>query len=176
MYTAADLAGLKIEQLVHENTAAAIMYGIDRMDTEKDIHVLYYNMGGTDTEVSVVRYSTVTEAKTNKTVEYVEIMGEGYDESLGGKEFDHALVNILANEFNGMKERQGKPDIRENARAMRRLYKESGKIKDVLSANKIVDVKVPELADYVTLQFKLSRETYEEACNHLFKRVEDPIK
>ena len=90
--------------------------------------------------------------------------------------FDHALVNILADEFNGMKERQGKPDIRENARAMRRLYKESGKIKDVLSANRVVDVKVAELADYVTLQFKINREQYEEACDHLFKRVENPIK
>ena len=60
------------------------MYGIDRMDTEKDVHVLYYNMGGTDTEVSVVRYSAVTDSKTNKTTEYVEIMGEGYDETLGG--------------------------------------------------------------------------------------------
>ena len=152
------------------------MFGIDRMDTEKDLYVLYYNMGGTDTEVSVVRYSAVTDAKTNKTVEYVEIMGEGYDETLGGKEFDHALVNILADKFNEMKERAGKPDIRENARAMRRLYKESGKIKDVLSANRITDVKVPELADYVTLQFKLEREVFEQACDHLFKRVENPIK
>lgn len=160
MITAAELAGLKVEQLVHENTAAAVMYGIDRLDTEKDLHVLYYNMGGRDTEVSVVRYSAVTDAK-NKTSEYVEIMGEGYDETLGGVEFDHVLVGILADEFNAMEERQGQPDIRENARAMRRLYKESGKIKDVLSANRITDVKVGDLADYVTLRFKLDRERYE---------------
>jgi len=67
-----------------------------------------------------------------------------------------------------MKERKGQPDIRENARAMRRLYKESGKIKDVLSANRITDVKVGDLADYVTLQFKLDRERYEQAADHLF--------
>jgi hypoxia up-regulated 1 len=133
------------------------MYGIDRMDTEKDLHVLYYNMGSADTEVSVVRYSSVSDAK-NKTYEYVEVMGEGYDATLGGREFDHVLVGLLADEFNGMKERQGKADIRENGRAMRRLYKESGKIKDVLSANRITDVKVGDLADYTTLQFKLSRE------------------
>lgn len=58
---------------------------------------------------------------------------------------------------------------------MRRLYKESGKIKDVLSANRITDVKVGELADYITLQFKLTRERYEEAAEHLFQRVEAPI-
>ena len=76
----------------------------------------------------------------------------------------------------GMKEREGKPDIRGNDKAMRRLYKESGKIKDVLSANKITDVKIPELADYVTLQFKLERERYEREAEHLFARVEHPIK
>ena len=147
------------------------MYGIDRMDSEKDLHVLIYNMGGRDTEVSVVRYSAITDPKTNKTVEYVEIMGEGWDETLGGYAFDHVLVKILADKFNEMPERKGKIDIRENARAMRRLYKESGKTKDVLSANKITDVKVAELHDYDTLKFKLERADYEEAAHDLFARV-----
>ena len=87
------------------------MYGIDRMDTEEDLNVLIYNMGGRDTEVSVVRYSAMTDAK-NKTYEYVEILGEGHDETLGGKEFDHVLVGIMADKFNAMKEREGKPDVR----------------------------------------------------------------
>ena len=152
------------------------MYGIDRMDTEKDLHVLLYNMGATDTEVSVVRYSAVTDGKTEKTHEQVEILGEGYDQTLGGKAFDDVLVNIFADEFNGMKERQGKPDIRENKRAMRRLYKEIGKTKDVLSANRITDVKVPELADYVTLFFKLDRDTFEAKSEHLLQRVKKPIE
>ena len=104
MVQAADMAGLNVIQLVHENTAAALMYGIDRMDTEEDLNVLIYNMGGRDTEVSVVRYSAITDAK-NKTYEYVEILGEGYDETLGGKEFDHILVRILADKFNSLKER-----------------------------------------------------------------------
>lgn len=92
---AAELGGLNVIQLVHENSAAAIMYGIDRLDTEKDLNVLIYNMGGRDTEVSVVRYSAVTDAK-NKTFEYVEVLGEGFEEDLGGREFDHVLVRILA--------------------------------------------------------------------------------
>ena len=54
---------------------------------------------------------------------------------------------------------------------MRRLYKEIGKTKDVLSANRITDVKVPELADYVTLFFKLDRDTFEAKSGHLFQRV-----
>lgn len=101
---AAELAGLNVIQLVHENSAASVMYGIDRMDTEKPLNVLIYNMGGRDTEVSVVQYSAVTDAK-NKTFEHVEILGEGYDETLGGMEFDHVLVKILADRFNAHKER-----------------------------------------------------------------------
>ena len=174
MMQAAELAGLNVIQLVHENTAAALMYGIDRMDTEEDLNVLIYNMGGRDTEVSVVRYSAMTDAK-NKTYEYVEIMGEGHDETLGGKEFDHVLVSIMAEKFNEMKERQGKPDVRENARAMKRLYKEASGIKDILSANKLVNIKVNELLDYVTLAFELHREDYEKACESLFERVSAPI-
>jgi hypoxia up-regulated 1 len=58
---AADISGLSVLQLLHENTAAATMFGIDRLDTAKPINVLFYNMGGMDTEVSLVRYSAITE-------------------------------------------------------------------------------------------------------------------
>ena len=171
---AAELAGLNVIQLVHENSAASVMYGIDRMDTEKPLNVLIYNMGGRDTEVSVVQYSAVTDAK-NKTFEHVEILGEGYDETLGGMEFDHVLVKILADRFNSHKDRQGKADVRTVPRAMKRLYKEASGIKDILSANKLVNIKVPELLDYVTLSFELTRDEYEAACEHLFERVAKPI-
>ena len=171
---AADLAGLNVIQLVHENTAASVMYGIDRLDTEEPLNVLIYNMGGRDTEVSVVRYSAITDAK-NKTNEHVEVLGEGNDPTLGGKAFDDILVTILADRFNGLKERQGKADVRENGRAMKRLYKEARNIKDILSANKVVNVKVPELLDYVTLAFELTRDDYEAACSGLFDRVKGPI-
>jgi molecular chaperone DnaK (HSP70) len=79
---AADLAGLTTLQLLHENTAAATMFGIDRMDTEKPLTILFYNMGNKDTEVSIVRYSAVSDLK-NKTFEHIEVIGEGYDAKLG---------------------------------------------------------------------------------------------
>ena len=99
------------------------MFGIDRMDTEKDLTVLYYNMGATDTEVSVVRYSAV--AEKTKTFEHVEVLGEGSDETLGGNDFDLVLFNLFAQKFNGMPERKGKADVRTNQRAVKRLLKEA---------------------------------------------------
>jgi len=57
---AEGLAGLHILQMVHENTAAATMFGIDqKLEHDKNMTVLFYNMGGMDTEVSIVQYSLV---------------------------------------------------------------------------------------------------------------------
>lgn len=97
----AELAGLNVIHLVHENTAAAVMFGIDRLDENEPLNVLYYNMGAADTEVSIVRYSAVGDTK-NKMFEHVEILGEAYDSKLGGNQFDMVLVNLFADKFNAM--------------------------------------------------------------------------
>lgn len=157
MQDAAEMAGLTVLQLIHENTAVATMYGIDRMDTEKDHVVLIYNMGGVDTEVSLVRYSAITDPVLNKTFEHIEILAEAVERNLGGEDFDAVIVNMLVERFNALKERTGKSDVRENPRAMKRLFKESVKIKEVLSANKQTNVKVGELVDYVTLLTLIER-------------------
>jgi hypoxia up-regulated 1 len=84
VYDAADIAGLNVLQLIHENTAAATMFGIDRLDTEKPVLVLFYNMGGQDTEVSLVRYSALTDPASNKSYESIEVLAEAADATLGG--------------------------------------------------------------------------------------------
>jgi len=106
----------------------------------------------------------------------VEILSETWDRTLGGGEFDDVLVNIMADEFNNMKERKGKDDVRKNIRAVKRLYKEASKVKDTLSANKNMIIKVPELLDYVTLKFTLERTLFEQKSEHLFKRVAAPAQ
>jgi molecular chaperone DnaK (HSP70) len=76
------------------------MFGIDRLDTEKPVVVLFYNMGGMDTEVSIARYSAITETSTNKTFEHIEILAEASDRELGGQDFDLVLMKMLADRFN----------------------------------------------------------------------------
>jgi molecular chaperone DnaK (HSP70) len=93
--------------LIHENTAAATMFGVDRLDTEKPVTVMFYNMGGTDTEVSIVRYSALTDPANNKTYEHIEILAESYVRDYGGVDLDIVLVNLLAERFNALKERKG---------------------------------------------------------------------
>jgi hypoxia up-regulated 1 len=72
-------------------------------------------------------------------------------------------------------ERQGKPSVIENARALKRVQKESVKVKDVLSANRAAEVKISELLDGVTLKMTLPRTTFEEKSEHLLSRVEKPV-
>lgn len=171
----ADISGLSVLQLIHENTAAATMFGVDRLDTDKPTLVLFYNMGGMDTEVSLVKYSTITEQPGNKTYEHVEILAEAYDQELGGNDLDNILVSLLADKFNALKERQGKPDIRENEKAMKRLSKEVVKIKDVLSANKHTQIKIGELADYVSLITTLDRKEFEDRSAEFFAKAIKPV-
>ena len=160
--------------MVHENIAAATYFGLERMD-ETPYNVLFYNMGGEDTEVTIARYQIITNDK-EKEIEHIEILGEGYDASLGGAVFDDVLVAMLAERFNALKEREGKADVRENTRAVKRLYKEASKVKEVLSANKVMQVKIPELLDYATLDTMLHRTDFEERCEHLLTRVAAPVE
>jgi hypoxia up-regulated 1 len=172
---AADIAGLSVLQLVHENTAAATMFGVDRLDREKPVTILFYNMGNMDTEVSIARYSTITEMPANKTYEHVEILAEAWDPELGGADLDKILLDMLAERFNSLKERQGKPDVRENPKVIKRLQKEVLKLKDILSANKQVQVKLGELADYVSLSTVIERKEFEDRSQSFFDRVLKPI-
>ena len=136
------------------------MYGVDRMDLEKPHIVLFYNMGGLDTEVSLVKYSAITDERTNKSYEYIEILAESSVQNFGGSNLDYILVNVLAEQFNGLKERQGKEDVRKYPKAVKRLLKEVIKAKDVLSANKAIQLKISELLDYVSLNTNIERKDF----------------
>lgn len=173
--TAEGLAGLNVLQLTHENLAAATMYGIDqKVENDEKRNVLIYNMGGMDTEVTIVQFSmvNVTEKKWSP---HIEILAEANIRDLGSKDLDIVIVNLLAEKFNALKERAGKPDVRENVRAVKRLFKDAVKIKETLSANKFASVKIPELLDYVTLQINLPREEVEEKAKEFFAQVSKPI-
>lgn len=172
---AADLAGLTVLQLIHENTAAAVMYGLHRKDYNETHTVVFYNMGGRDTEVSIVRYGSVTDEK-EKQYEHIEILAETWEEGLGSRNVDKIILRELAKRFDAMKEREGKESVLTNNRAVNRLMKDSIKAKEILSANKEAVIKVPELLDYVTLNTKMERVELEEALKQDFSIVGRPVE
>jgi hypoxia up-regulated 1 len=172
---AEGLANFNVLQLTHENLAAATMYGIDqKVENDEKRIVLIYNMGGMDTEVTIAEFSmvNVTEKKWSP---HIKILAESYAKELGSMDLDIIIVNLLAEKFNALPARAGKPDVRENVRAVKRLFKDAVKIKETLSANKFANVKIPELLDYVTLQINLPREEFEERAADYFNQVSKPI-
>jgi|JI9StandDraft_1071089.scaffolds.fasta_scaffold117030_1 hypoxia up-regulated 1 len=172
---AAELAGLTILQMIHENTAAAVMYGLHRKDFNETHTVVFYNMGGSDTEVSIVRYGSITDEK-EKQYEHIEILAETHEANLGSTNVDKIILKELAKRFDEMPERKGKESVMKDNRAVNRLIKDSIKAKEILSANQEAVVKVPELLDYVTLFTTLSRVELEANMKDDLARVAKPIE
>eukprot|EP01039_Chlorochromonas_danica_P006723 gene6723-7432_t len=180
LYTAAEIADLKVLSLIEENTAAALHYAIDRT-FDKPTVVLYYNMGAGSTQVSIVSYSsqTVKEGGKNKTVGQFEVLGKGWDDALGGFYFDLKLADLLAERFNEgwrKKTKDETKDLRNFNRPMTRLRIEANKVKEVLSANNEFPVRAEQLHADVDLNTKVTRSEFEDAAADLFERVVAPIE
>ena len=179
LYTAAHIADLRVLTLVEENTAAALHYGMDRVfDTPTT--VLYYNMGSSSVQVTIVTYSSYTTKETgkNKPIGQFEVIGKAWDSSLGGFNFDVKLAELMARRFNEVwgKKASGKgKDLRDFVRPMTRLRSEAVKVKEVLSANTEYPVKAEQLHDETDLVTKITRSDFEAECADLFARITAPI-
>jgi len=178
VFTAADIADLKVLTLIEENTAAALHYGLDRT-FETPSNVVYFNMGSGSIQVTIVTHSSYTskEGGKNKTVGQFEVLGKGWDSSLGGFNFDVRLAELLADRFNvvwGKKGGKGK-DLRDYPLPMTKLRLQAGKVKEILSANNEFPVSAEQLHEDTDLRTKVSRADFEAACEDLFARITLPI-
>uniref|UniRef100_A0A665U4J3 Hypoxia up-regulated protein 1 n=1 Tax=Echeneis naucrates TaxID=173247 RepID=A0A665U4J3_ECHNA len=172
---AAQMAGLKVLQLINDNTAVALNYGVFR---RKDIdntakNIMFYDMGSGSTTATIVTYQTV-KTKESGIQPQLQIRGVGFDRGLGGFEMDLRLRDHLAKLFNEQK--KSKKDVRENHRAMAKLLKEAQRLKTVLSANVDFMAQVEGLMDDIDFKAKVTRTEFEELCADLFKRVPGPVE
>ena len=179
---AAALAELNVLALIDETTAAALHFGIDRVDAEPKI-VLFYNMGSSATQVSVVKYHAqdVKESKFSKNTKKVgafEVLGKGWDATLGGDAFDARIVDHMVEDFNKiMNEKLGeKKDVRTNIKAMTKLRIQANKAKHVLSANNDFPIFIDSLMSDVSYQSHIDRATFEQLAHDLLKSATVPIK
>uniref|UniRef100_A0A8C7Z037 Hypoxia up-regulated protein 1 n=1 Tax=Oryzias sinensis TaxID=183150 RepID=A0A8C7Z037_9TELE len=171
---AAEMAGLKVLQLINDNTAVALNYGVfRRKDLDSTVkNVIFYDMGASSTTATVVTYQMV-KTKEFGTQPQLQIRGVGFDRGLGGFEMDLRLRDHLANLFNEQK--KSKKDVRENHRAMAKLLKEAQRLKTVLSANMEFMAQVEGLMDDIDFKSKVTRAEFEELCSDLFERVPRPL-
>ncbi|KAK7120610.1 hypothetical protein R3I94_020560 [Phoxinus phoxinus] len=172
---AAHIAGLKVLQLINDNTAVALNYGVFR---RKDINstaqnILFYDMGSGSTTATIVTYQTI-KTKESGTQPQLQIRGVGFDRTLGGFEIELRLRDHLAKLFNEQK--KSNKDVRENLRAMAKLLKEAQRLKTVLSANADHTAQIEGLMDDIDFKAKVTRSEFEALCEDLFDRVPGPVK
>ncbi|XP_054986559.1 hypoxia up-regulated protein 1 isoform X3 [Sorex araneus] len=174
---AARMAGLKVLQLINDNTATALSYGVFR---RKDINstaqnVMFYDMGSGSTVCTIVTYQTVKMKEAGMQPQ-LQIRGVGFDRTLGGLEMELRLREHLADLFNEQRKGQKAKDVRENPRAMAKLLREANRVKTVLSANADHMAQIEGLMDDVDFKAKVTRAELEELCADLFERVPGPVQ
>lgn len=195
LLTAGKLAGIKVLQLMNDYTAGkltkkytqpnlscqilvALNFGVFRRKdfNESAQYIMFYDMGASSTSATLVSYQVV-KVKDRGVVEtnpQATILGVGYDRTLGGLEVQLRLQKFLAEKFNEVK--KTKTDVFTNARSMAKLFKEAGRLKNVLSANNEHFAQVEGLLDEEDFKVKVTRDNLEDLCSDLFARVGAPVQ
>ena len=175
---AAELADIKVLQLFNDYTAVALNYGIfHRKEINDTAHyIMFYDMGASSTTATVVGYQNIKTKERGfvETHPQVSILGVGYDRTLGGLEMQLRLRDYLAKEFDAMKKTSN--SVFDSPRALAKLFKEAGRVKNVLSANADHYAQIEGVIDEQDFRLQVTREKFEELCADLFDRVADPVK
>ncbi|XP_072172853.1 heat shock 70 kDa protein IV-like [Diadema setosum] len=155
------IAGLNVLRIVNEPTAAALAYGLDKK-LQGEQHVLIFDLGGGTFDVSILAIDDGI----------FEVKSTAGDTHLGGEDFDNRLVNHLADEF----KRKHKKDLRQNARALRRLRTAAERAKRTLSSSSQASIEVDSLFEGVDFYTNITRARFEELCSDLFRKCLNPVE
>jgi molecular chaperone DnaK len=160
---AGEIAGLKVMRIINEPTAAALAYGLDKKG--KDQKIAVYDLGGGTFDISVLELGDGV----------FEVLSTNGDTHLGGDDFDHEIIDWLANEFNA----EEGIDLRLDPMSLQRLKEAAEKAKIELSSSAETEINLP----YVTatasgpkhLVKKLTRAKFEQLTDSLVKRSMAPV-
>ncbi|MDB5615524.1 MAG: dnaK [Devosia sp.] len=160
---AGKIAGLEVLRIINEPTAAALAYGLDKKNTGT---IAVYDLGGGTFDVSILEIGDGV----------FEVKSTNGDTFLGGEDFDHRLVDYLADEF---KKEQG-IDLRTDKLALQRLKEAAEKAKIELSSSTQTEINLPFITADASgpkhLTLKLSRSKLESLVDDLIQRTMDPCK
>lgn len=161
---AGEIAGLNVRRIINEPTAAALAYGLDKR--HKDMTIAVYDLGGGTFDISILELGDGV----------FEVKSTNGDTHLGGDDFDHKIIDWLADEF----KKQENIDLRKDPMALQRLKEAAEKAKIELSSSMETDINLP----YVTavdgvpkhLVQKLTRAKFEQLVDDLVKRTVEPCR
>jgi molecular chaperone DnaK len=161
---AGEIAGLQVKRIINEPTAAALAYGLDK--AHKDMKIVVFDCGGGTHDVSVLELGDGV----------FEVKATDGDTHLGGDDFDHVLIEWLADEFkneNGM-------DLHRDPMALQRLKEAAEKAKIELSSTTSTEINLPYITADASgpkhLVRTLSRAKFEQLAGDLIKRTIEPCK
>ncbi|KAI7607451.1 78 kDa glucose-regulated, partial [Hortaea werneckii] len=157
---AGTIAGLNVLRVVNEPTAAALAYGLDKTDQEKQIIV--YDLGGGTFDVSVL---TVDQG-------VFEVQATAGDTHLGGEDFDQRVVDYFVKSYN----KKQNTDITKNPKTMGKLKREVEKAKRTLSSQMSTKIEIEAFHDGNDFSETLTRAKFEELNNDLFKKTLKPVE
>ena len=159
---AGRIAGLKVERIINEPTAAALAYGLDNGEPQK---ILVYDLGGGTFDVSVIEIGD----------KVIEVLATSGDNHLGGDDFDDRLVSYLVSEF---KRTEG-VDISKDKMAMQRVREEAEKAKKELSSAATTNVNLPFIVTTKSgakhMDITVTRAKFEELTADLVDRTAGPV-
>ncbi len=159
---AGKIAGLKVERIINEPTAAALAYGLDNGEPQK---ILVYDLGGGTFDVSVIEIGD----------KVIEVLATSGDNHLGGDDFDDRLVSYLVSEF---KRTEG-VDISKDKMAMQRVREEAEKAKKELSSAATTNVNLPFIVTTKSgakhMDITVTRAKFEELTANLVDRTAGPV-
>ncbi|MDC3215503.1 molecular chaperone DnaK [Flavobacteriaceae bacterium] len=161
---AGEIAGLKVQRIINEPTAAALAYGMDKGGSDKKIAV--YDLGGGTFDISILELGDGV----------FEVLSTNGDTHLGGDDFDQVIIDFLAEKF--IKDES--IDLRKDPMALQRLKEAAEKAKIELSSSTQTEINLP----YVTatesgpkhLVTSLTRANFEQLADDLVKRSMTPVK
>ncbi|MEL6810857.1 MAG: molecular chaperone DnaK [Bacteroidota bacterium] len=161
---AGEIAGLTVERIINEPTAAALAYGLDKKDSDQKIVV--FDFGGGTHDVSILELGDGV----------FEVLATDGDTHLGGDDVDQKIINWLADEF----ENEEKLDLRKDPMALQRLKEAAEKAKIELSASTQTEINLPYITATASgpkhLVKTLSRAKFEQLIDDLVKRTIEPCE
>jgi len=158
-----EIAGLKVERIINEPTAAALAYGLEKKKAEK---VAVYDLGGGTFDISVLELGEGV----------FEVKSTNGDTHLGGDDFDEKIVDWIVDEF----KKDNATDLKADKQALQRVRDAAEKAKIELSASQEVEINQPYITQKdgqpLHLTLKLTRAKYESLVADLIERTMKPVK
>jgi len=160
---AGQIAGLQVERIINEPTAASLAYGLDKKTAEK---IAVFDFGGGTFDISILEVADGV----------FRVISTNGDTHLGGDDLDECLINYVAGEF---KREQG-IDLRKDNMALQRLQEACEKAKKELSSAQSTDINLPFITADATgpkhLQMNITRSKLEQLVDHLIERCRRPVQ